>query len=376
MTNIKTLEISSLQECLQALQSAETLRSSVEEIQRSLDSQITEVSKQADSLLLAESLRQSNWLSEAVNQANLCAQALRDIAKPYRPAIEQIGVLSAQLAIKIQPFSSVVRSIAQWEQSLAARMNYVKSPWVLPENFEQSLIGFARLSRLSDAVHTLEPYSPSVSELVAEEIGEGILPLPDSGTMDPERAAVEAGLNPQLISFPPDAFGQVVLAAGFRFSFTPTPVPQPLGFSDSGAVIDPQHWQIMNELERSLRSVIEEQLGKLSGSNWIKQRVPQAVHERWKARREENRDNRRTVYPLIHYADFMDLADLIVQSNNWRDAFESIFKNREDFQVSMRRLHPLRKAFAHARPLSRSDVLILFSEATRIFGALGIHFLS
>ena len=376
MTDIKTLENSSLQECVQALQSAETLRSSVEEIQRSLDLQIREVSKQADSLLLAEALRQSNWLTEAVNQASLCAQALRDIGKPYRPAIEQIGAFSARLAIKIQPFNSVARSVAEWEQSLAARMNYVKSPWVLPESLEQSLFGFARLSRLSDAVHTLEPYSPSVSELVTEEIGEGTLSLPDSGTMDPETAAVKAGLNPQLISFPPDAFGQVVLAAGFRFNFTPMPVPQPLESSDSEAVIDPQHWQIMNELERSLRGVIEEELGKLSGSNWTKRRVSQAVHRRWKARRDEDRDNGRTVYPSIHYADFMDLADLIVQSNNWRDAFESIFKNREDFQVSMRRLHPLRKAFAHARPLSRSDVLILFSEATRIFGALGIRFLS
>ena len=97
------------------------------------------------------------------------------------------------------------------------------------------------------------------------------------------------------------------------------------------------------------------------------------MRERWEDRQKEDRDAGRTVYDAIQYADFMDLAEVVGQSNNWREAFQPIFHNREDFIVSLRRLHPVRKAIAHSRPVGRVDVLTLVSEATRIFSALGMR---
>ena len=73
----------------------------------------------------------------------------------------------------------------------------------------------------------------------------------------------------------------------------------------------------------------------------------------------------------IHYSNFMELADIIGESRNWDEAFKPIFKNRDDFCVSLRRLHQIRNAGAHDRPIGVSDQLVLWSEATRILTMLG-----
>ena len=113
----------------------------------------------------------------------------------------------------------------------------------------------------------------------------------------------------------------------------------------------------------------------MEGEKWIKRRVPEHVRHRWLGRQEEDRQLGRSVYSAIQYADFMDLADVIGRADNWRDTFAPIFRNQDDLRASLCRLHPVRRAIAHSRPLGRADVLFLFSEATRIFNALGIPFL-
>ena len=160
---------------------------------------------------------------------------------------------------------------------------------------------------------------------------------------------------------------------------SPSRQPQPLVLqaiesSDPDAYFDPVFWDILTQVEQYLRSTIAKCLTKLSGSNWIKQRVPHDMRERWKQRQEEDRSAGRPVYSRIQYADFMDLASIIIQANNWRDVFESIFKNKNEVQVSLQRLHPIRKSIAHSRPLSKSDRLTLASEANRIFSFLGLSF--
>ena len=376
MSEPKKSDNSTFQSVIRTPNLAELVRSGVEEMQRNQHSQISEAQRQADSLLLTEATRQRKSLTQVTKQARLYSQAFGDIVQPYRSLAEQIAAATSELARRIEPFSSTIVSALEWERSLAARMNSLATSWVLPEKLEESLIGFARLCRLSDAVHTDRPFSPTVADLVAQEFGEGGRAVADITRPESDAVAVKVGLNPQLISFPPDAYGEVVLSAGFRFRFTPTEVAQPIGRPDSETVVDPQHWQIMNELERRLRAEVENELGKLSGAKWISQRVPRSLCEKWTARQNKERDSGHEVYALIHYADFMDLSDVIVRSGNWREAFQAIFRNKDDFQVSMHRLHPVRNGLAHARPLSRTEILVLVNEATRIFRALGVSFLS
>ena len=354
---------------------AESLRSLVE-AQRWQADKLSKTLRGSEALKFIESQRQIERLTEAQRQADLCFKSLNNLTDPYRPALRQIEVFSAELARTIAPYQAVMGSIAKWERSLVTRMEVLKTSWVLPDQFERSITGFARLARLSDAVHTENPYSAPVAELVAGELGDDIEALPDDTVSDRDEAAVLAGLNPELIAFPRDTYSEVVFATGFDFRFAPMTAPQAIESANSSAVPNPIHWQVLSEVEQRLRHTIEKRLEELSGPNWIKKRIPETLRCRWKERQEEDRDAGRSVYSLIHYADFMDLANVIGQSNNWAEAFEPIFKNREDFIISLRRLHPVRKSIAHSRPLDRFDILILVTEATRIFRALGIRFLA
>ena len=190
-----------------------------------------------------------------------------------------------------------------------------------------------------------------------------------------DEAANQVGLNPELIAPPCDTNDKDFFWAGFRLSIVSVPVPKAIEEEDSCATFNPQHWKILNELEQRLRQEVEQHLIKFSGSSWIRRRIPQAVRERWLERQEEDRAAGRPVYDAIQYADFMDLADIIKRKDNWREIFQPIFRDSNDIAVSLRRLHPVRKALAHSRPLGRTDVLTLVSEATRIFRALGVRIL-
>ena len=241
--------------------------------------------------------------------------------------------------------------------------------------FDESDARFSRLSHLSHVVHSEEPFSPTVGKLLENEFGDITTPDLSDNADERDQAAMRAGLNPELIAFPRTTYPRILFSAGFRLSFASVPVPQAIEEPDAGAAFDPHHWQVLNELEQRLRQVVEQRLKNLFGSNWTRQRVPQTVRERWLIRQQEDRADGRSVHADIQYADFMDLVDVITRRDNWREAFQEIFVDPNDISVSLRRLHPVRKALAHSRPLGRADVLTLVSEATRIFRALGMRVL-
>ena len=222
----------------------------------------------------------------------------------------------------VEPFRAVIASVSAWEASLTARIAELRKPWALPDHSDQSMMGFARLSRLSDAVHTAAPYSESVGELVASELGVGV--EADSYDDTPTRRdenTVKGGLNPELIAFPEGAYREVVSAAGFKFRDPAIPIPQAVESADPSSAFDPMSWAVLTELEQRLRHIVEERLSGLGGPNWFKHRVSEAVRKRCLDRQDEERQAGRPVFLPIQYADFMDLADIIKQSDNWRGAF-------------------------------------------------------
>ena len=305
------------------------------------------------------------------------AAIARTLENALLPTARMIVSFNAELARAVEPFQAAFASVSAWEASLTTRMEALIKPWALPDRLDQSMTGFAHLSRLSDAVHTAEPYSEPVGELVTDELGVGVEADPNDETpIERDKNAIKVGLNPQLIAFPTAAYSEVVFAAGFKFHFPLMPVLQAVESTDAGTIFDPMHGRVLTELEQRLRQIVEERLRGLVGPNWIKRRVSEEMRKRWLERQGQDRDDGRPVFSPIQYADFMDLPNIITRSDNWREAFELIFQNRDDFLLSLRRLHPVRKAIAHSRPLRKSDVLTLVSEATRIFSALKIQVLS
>ena len=222
----------------------------------------------------------------------------------------------------------------------------------------------SHLSHLNHLVQLEEAFSPPIGKLLENEFGD----ISKSNLSHNADECDEA-------AFPRATYRRVLFDVGFRLSFASVPVPQAIEEPDAGAAFNPHHWQILNELEQRLRQVVEQRLRNLSGPNWTRQRVSQTVRERWMVRQREDHADGRSVYADIQYADFMDLAEVITRRDNWRDAFQPIFGDPNDIAVSLRRLHPVRKALAHSRPLGRADLLTLVSEATQIFRALGMRVL-
>ncbi len=183
---------------------------------------------------------------------------------------------------------------------------------------------------------------------------------------------MDAGFNPELIAFPEAVYPSVLFSAGFELKIGAIGnVPSEKG--DNTGVFDPQHGSLLQQVEHRLRKVVETELLKEAGINWYRSRVPGSTRQRWQDRKEEDDRQRGDSFPLIFYADFSDLSDIICRKDNWNDVFHGLFVSKDDLRVSLQRLSPIRKAIAHNRPLVRTDQLILLSEACRILGALGVR---
>ena len=303
-----------------------------------------------------------SYLRQIADFTRMNDRALAEAARISR-SVDLANARVAEVARRIEPFRAAIASVPDWEASLTARIVELKA---LPDHLE----GFARLSRLSDAVHTAGPYSRPVRELVASELG--VVVEADSYDSTPTRRdenAVKGGLNPELIAFLPAAYGEVLAAAGFKFC-VPIPALQVAEATYPSGDFYLTSWALMTELEQRLRRTVKDRLSSLVGPNWIKHRVPEELRKKWLERQREEREAGRQVFDPIQYASFVDLEEVMRRKDNWGEAFEPIFRNKEDFLVSLRRLRPIRNAIAHSRPLSNSEVLCLVNEATRILSAL------
>ncbi len=308
------------------------------------------------------------------------APSLSELAIVERITSQNAGVIDA--ALKSQAFSDLIAKLgtaALFESAakdmldaVNSRIRMLDTAWLLPEIPSASLIGFTRLSLFRDTVYAAEPYDQALCELVAEELGTGIEAEGDDDPIARDMSAIQAGLTPELIAFQPSTYHQVIDVAGF--SVIRAPVPQAVESPEADTTFDPEHGMLMTQVEQRLRTCVETGLRDVSGPQWIKQRVPKSIRERWEQRRHEERRAERPVFSLIQYSDFMDLCDVINRSDNWRDVFEPIFRHANDFRESMRRLHPIRKAIGHSRPIGRADILTLRSESVRILRALGVAF--
>lgn len=288
-----------------------------------------------------------------------------------------IDSLSGTLAHTVDPFGGITSSdtIRVWQDRLATQMSALREPWVLPRDPARSVLGYAHLSRMSEALHSAPPYSREVNRLFKEELG-GVAKTNEEATPEErDQAALNAGMRPELIAFAPPAFTLVVESVGLVITLPPLSVPLPIEGSNPGATYDPAHKAILTQLETRLRLLVEEELRRLSGTRWIIDRVSGELRAKWDTKQQEARSKKWPVYSLIHYADLDDLRAVICQRNNWRDAFESIFRHKEQFTISMLHLTPIRNANAHERPIGKAQALVLITEAWRILSAMGVDIL-
>ncbi len=122
---------------------------------------------------------------------------------------------------------------------------------------------------------------------------------------------------------------------------------------------------LLTELEGAIRKIIEGSLLRFS-ADWWTSRVPGDVRERAEERKKQAVGD---LHP-IHYVDFPDYVKIIRKRDNWREAFNPIFKDEEWISVKLRELEPIRNALAHTRPLPRGGLERLRVNATDILNLI------
>ncbi|MFG6511793.1 MULTISPECIES: Swt1 family HEPN domain-containing protein [unclassified Sulfitobacter] len=288
------------------------------------------------------------------------------------PLAEQLQSFSVAAAAAVHPFQERFQQVEAWQSSLAERMAQLQNPWAIEDHLGVSMVGFARIARLHDISSGTEPFNPAGQEVFAEELGEPVDFDENQSPEDRETARIDAGMNAEIVAFPPAAYPHVLFSAGFQLRVEAVATVTTENGDETGRY-DPQHASFLGQIENRLRDLVQAELSHLEGENWLERRINGDLRKRWRERKIADHDRRGDSYPLLYYADFMDLADIICQRHNWNDAFERFFQSKPDFQASMQRLAPVRNTIGHNRPLVRADQITLLAEGYRILNALGVR---
>lgn len=125
--------------------------------------------------------------------------------------------------------------------------------------------------------------------------------------------------------------------------------------------------ETLQSLERQLRRCIEERLSRLA-ANWWSERIPEEV----RTRAERRRSLRERVWPWLdggehrpmEYLDFPDYARIILEPQNWEQAFSPVFVDPDALRVKLRELEPIRNDVAHSRRVTavNADRLRLYTR--------------
>ena len=121
--------------------------------------------------------------------------------------------------------------------------------------------------------------------------------------------------------------------------------------------VNATEYSILYRLEIALREAIIRELSELDG-RWWKKRVPGGLQQDAAGRLEQERKKlwrTHVDYPLIYYLDFPKLREIVIRRDNWDECFKRLFRDKEQFEASLRRVEGARNRIAHCRPCTEAD---------------------
>lgn len=114
-------------------------------------------------------------------------------------------------------------------------------------------------------------------------------------------------------------------------------------------------YDILTNLEMSLRRLIARKLLEHSGETWWRKRVPEAVQVACEGKKLAKESDGDVDHPVLAYAYLDDYRAIIMRKDNWQDAFSSTFKSQIYTQACFGWCSGPRQDIAHARPLNDSS---------------------
>ena len=296
----------------------------------------------------------------------------RFVERALLPDRHGLAAIADRMAKQAELFNSADLTEPAWSQLLERQMAAVQMPWLDPHLPALSFEGFAVVSRLGQAVRFAEPFDEAARDQIDEDLGYPIDVEDDAGPDERDAAHVEAGMNAAMLTISPGAVGDVLIQSGFVFKARFTPLPTTTDGSDPGHVFHPGHHMLITTVEQKLRATIDARMQAQYGAAWMETRIDSNLLQEWMGRREVAVIRGESPLALIQYSHFMELKDIVIGRQHWREVFEAIFRKKEYFQTSMDRLHPIRVPLAHSRPIGIGQQYHLISEAAHILRALGV----
>ncbi|MDE2740274.1 MAG: Swt1 family HEPN domain-containing protein [Gemmatimonadota bacterium] len=263
---------------------------------------------------------------------------------------------------------------------IESAMESISVPWLDTMNKVSSINGLLGLQGIGEALRVNPAFDSHLTGKLRIDLGDWRRQIIEPSQIFTDPLArnsfyVERGLNPNLTSFPNNAFRQIVTGAGLEemvpvddaYDFNPRRLEKPkeeAGFERTNKAHD-----LLQRFETQIRRFIDEQMRAACGINWNKHRIPGQMRTRWLEKQQTAINNGEQEWPLIAYADFMDYVQIITRKDNW-EVFKDFFHRKDSVQESFRRLHPIRICTMHARLITQDDELFLLVETKRILAAI------
>ena len=296
----------------------------------------------------------------------------RLVDRALLPDRHSLTAIAERMAKQVDLFKTAGLAETAWSQLLSKQMAAMKTPWLDAHLTSLSFEGFAVVSRLGQAVRYAEPFDEAAREQIDEDLGDPIEVEDDAGPDERDAAHIQADMNAAMLTIPPVAVGEVLIETGFAFKAKFAPLPPTTDGSDPGHVFHPGYNMMITAVEQNLRKAIDAEMQAQYGATWMETGIDPSLLKEWIDRRDDAVAHGESSLPLIQYTNFMELKDIVMGRQHWREVFRVIFGKKEHFQTSMERLHPIRLPLAHSRPIGIAQQYHLISEASHILRALGV----
>ena len=303
---------------------------------------------------------------------NLADETQRLSDRTFLPDRHSLTLIAESMAKQVNLFKTAGLTEPDWAQLLSKQMAAMQTPWLDADLASLSFEGFAVISRLGRAVRHSEPYDEAAREQIDQDLGDPIQVEDDAGPDERDAAHMEAEMNPAMLTISPAALSEVFIETGFSFKSKFAPLPPTTDGSDPGHVFHPGNNMLITAVEQNLRAAIDSKMKAKYGATWMESRIEPSLLKEWIVRRDDAVAHGESPLPLIQYTNFMELKDIVMRRQHWREVFADIFGKKEHFQTSMERLHPIRLPLAHSRPIGTGQQFHLISEASHILRSLGV----
>jgi hypothetical protein len=128
---------------------------------------------------------------------------------------------------------------------------------------------------------------------------------------------------------------------------------------------DVESYTKIMSLEDALRKCVSIELSRLT-QNWWKERLPPDVNPNVRDRMAKEMVKepwkREADLKPIDFLDFTEYEKIILRSDNWKEAFQPIFRNKDQLAMRLQELSALRNSIMHDRSLDWTE-----KEKVRIF---------